>query len=60
LEDKDIPHRTHMHALIVDEYEHEIENLRSALKSTDARVSFTCDMWTCKILHGYMAVTVHF
>lgn len=23
-------------------------------------MSFTCDMWTCKILRGYMAVTVHF
>ncbi|KAI1782154.1 hypothetical protein LXA43DRAFT_526027, partial [Ganoderma leucocontextum] len=60
LRDEDILHRTHAHALIIDEYDRAIKALRRELESTDARVSFTSDMWTCKILRGYMAVTVHF
>ncbi|KAI1783913.1 hypothetical protein LXA43DRAFT_871155, partial [Ganoderma leucocontextum] len=60
LEDKDIPHRTRTHEIIIGEYQRELENLRQALKSSLGHVSFTSDMWMCKILRGYMAITVHF
>ncbi len=30
------------------------------LQSALGHVSFTSDMWMCKILQGYMAITVHF
>ena len=32
LADSDIPHRTKLHSLVVEEYEHEIENLRDELQ----------------------------
>ncbi|KAI1783161.1 hypothetical protein LXA43DRAFT_1067898 [Ganoderma leucocontextum] len=60
LQDRDILHRTHARALIVDEYKLAIEALRRDLQSTEGRISFTSDMWTCRILRGYMAVTIHF
>ncbi|KAI0682528.1 hypothetical protein C8T65DRAFT_543285, partial [Cerioporus squamosus] len=60
LAEGDIPHRTFIHDLIIEEYEGEIEDLRTDLQNALGRISFTCDLWTCRVLHGYLAVTVHY
>ncbi|EIW65093.1 uncharacterized protein TRAVEDRAFT_108337, partial [Trametes versicolor FP-101664 SS1] len=59
LTDKDILHRTHAHDLLIREYEMEMEKLRKELQTALGRISFTCDLWTCKILRGFFAATVH-
>ncbi|KAI0658861.1 hypothetical protein C8Q70DRAFT_889361, partial [Cubamyces menziesii] len=60
LTDKDIPRRTRVHDVLVRKYERQIDELREQLKNALSRVSFTCDLWTCKILRGYLAITMHF
>ncbi|KAI0367558.1 hypothetical protein BV20DRAFT_911514, partial [Pilatotrama ljubarskyi] len=57
---KDIPGRTHIMDILVREYAEEIQTLRQELSSALGRVSFTCDMWSCNILRGFLAITVHF
>ncbi|KAJ2975727.1 hypothetical protein NUW54_g11681 [Trametes sanguinea] len=60
LSDRDIPHRTHIHNLLVREYQEEIENIRRELTNALGRVSFTCDLWSCNSLRGFLAITVHY
>ncbi|KAJ2985876.1 hypothetical protein NUW54_g9999 [Trametes sanguinea] len=60
LEEGDIPHRTHMHKLLIKRYASEIQKLRHDLQGALGRISFTCDLWSCRVLKGFMAVTLHY
>ncbi|KAI0759521.1 hypothetical protein BD413DRAFT_459160, partial [Trametes elegans] len=60
LTDTDIPHRTQMHRLLIKRYAAEVEGVRQELRLLLGRISFTTDLWSCQILRGFMAVTVHF
>ncbi|KAI8978310.1 hypothetical protein BD414DRAFT_378222, partial [Trametes punicea] len=60
LADCDIPHRTQTHKLLIERYATEIEKLRADLQAALGRISFTCDLWTCRVLKGFMAITLHY
>ncbi|CDO71217.1 hypothetical protein BN946_scf184863.g12 [Trametes cinnabarina] len=70
LDDRDIPHRTQTHKILIERYSAEIKKLRADLQllrhaahctqSALGRISFTCDLWSCRILKGFMAVTLHY
>ncbi|KAI0649964.1 hypothetical protein C8Q79DRAFT_893836, partial [Trametes meyenii] len=60
LTNADIPHRTHLHDIPIKKYEDEIDRIRKELQASLGRISFTCDLWTCKLLRGYLAITIHY
>ncbi|KAJ3002031.1 hypothetical protein NUW54_g6071 [Trametes sanguinea] len=67
LDDDDIPHRTQTHKILIERYADEIKKLRADLQlsihemqAALGRISFTCDMWSCRVLKGFMAVTLHY
>ncbi|OJT08209.1 hypothetical protein TRAPUB_881 [Trametes pubescens] len=60
LTDADIPRRTHMHGLLIKKYAAEIQRVREELKYALGRISFTTDLWSCRILRGFLAITIHF
>ncbi|PIL28171.1 hypothetical protein GSI_09708 [Ganoderma sinense ZZ0214-1] len=60
LEDKNILHRTLAHKLLVQEYEREMDELRTELKGALGRISFTCDLWSSVVLRSFFAITLHY
>ncbi|KAI9061182.1 hypothetical protein FKP32DRAFT_1545037, partial [Trametes sanguinea] len=60
LEESDIPHRTATQKILIERYGKEIKKLRDDLQAALGRVSFTCDLWSCRVLKGFMAVTLHY
>jgi hypothetical protein len=60
IEDKDLPHRTKLTQLILDEYAKEMVTIRGALATAVGRVSLTSDLWSDTNLTSHMAVTAHY
>ncbi|KAI0363255.1 hypothetical protein BV20DRAFT_911099, partial [Pilatotrama ljubarskyi] len=60
LDDHNIPHRTHTQKILIERYATEIQKLRQDLQAALGRISFTCDLWSCQVLKGFMAVTLHY
>ncbi|KAH6879723.1 hypothetical protein BKA70DRAFT_1039075, partial [Coprinopsis sp. MPI-PUGE-AT-0042] len=60
IEDKDLPHRTKLTKLILDEYTKEMARTRAALAASVGRISLTSDLWSDPNLASHMAVTAHY
>ncbi|KAJ3804061.1 hypothetical protein F5876DRAFT_27096, partial [Lentinula aff. lateritia] len=60
LHESDIPHRTRLTELILEQYEKHWKNVMSEMKASLGRISFTMDMWSNGVLKGFMAITAHY
>ncbi|KAJ3767346.1 hypothetical protein FB446DRAFT_608467, partial [Lentinula raphanica] len=60
LHDRDIPHRTKLTELILEQYSRLWKSVSSEMKNSLGRISFTSDMWSNGVLKGFMAVTAHY
>ncbi|KAH6902448.1 hypothetical protein BKA70DRAFT_1113001, partial [Coprinopsis sp. MPI-PUGE-AT-0042] len=58
--DKDLPHRTAMTKMILDEHKRELERLREELHNAVGRISYTLDLWSDQNRSSFMAVTAHY
>ncbi|KAF5353589.1 hypothetical protein D9758_013794 [Tetrapyrgos nigripes] len=59
LADSDIPHRTKLSELIVQQFQKEYTEMIN-IKNSLGRLSWTSDIWSRTNLESYMAVTVHY
>jgi len=60
LEDKDLPHRTKMTKIILEEFKKEWKGLAEDLQNAEGQISFTADLWSDPNLDSYMAVMAHY
>ncbi|KAH6880313.1 hypothetical protein BKA70DRAFT_1041204, partial [Coprinopsis sp. MPI-PUGE-AT-0042] len=60
ISDEDIPHRTKMTAMILEEQVKLYEEIKADLKRAEGRISYTMDLWTDPNQMPYMAVTAHY
>ncbi|TFK58403.1 hypothetical protein BDN72DRAFT_725974, partial [Pluteus cervinus] len=60
LQDGDLPHRSKIGSLIVDQFRQEYEKMIAEIQKSEGRVSFTADVWSRQTLQPYMAVTAHY
>ncbi|KAH7918270.1 hypothetical protein BV22DRAFT_990206, partial [Leucogyrophana mollusca] len=60
IDDKDLPHRTKLTQMILDEYRKEYQKMKLELKNSLGRVSNTTDLWSDPNRDSFMGVTAHF
>ncbi|KAF8128334.1 hypothetical protein K438DRAFT_909966 [Mycena galopus ATCC 62051] len=59
LRDEDIPHRTKLRSLIIDAWLDYWEELRTELRLSLGKISFTADIWSSAVMQPYLAITAH-
>ncbi|KAJ8581992.1 hypothetical protein M405DRAFT_696549, partial [Rhizopogon salebrosus TDB-379] len=60
IHDKNLPHRTKLTEMILEEFRREYCKMKNDLKNALGRISHTTDLWSDLNLDSYMAVTAHF
>ncbi|KAJ3823479.1 hypothetical protein F5880DRAFT_1467496, partial [Lentinula raphanica] len=60
LRERDIPHRTRLSELILEQYGVHWKRIVLEMKASLGRISFTSDMWSNGVLKGFMAITAHY
>ena len=60
IEEKDLPHRTKMTSLILDEFKKERNKFAQDMRKAEGRISYTTDLWSDPNLDSFMAITAHY
>ncbi|TEB10195.1 hypothetical protein FA13DRAFT_1589185, partial [Coprinellus micaceus] len=60
LTEADIPHRTKLATLILENFRKEYQLMVAEIAGSLGRVAFTSDIWSRQNLQSYMAVTAHY
>ncbi|KAJ8582382.1 hypothetical protein M405DRAFT_691800, partial [Rhizopogon salebrosus TDB-379] len=60
ISDTDVPHRTKLTQMVLEEYRREYKKIQEDLKNALGRISLTTDLWSDPNRDSYMAVTAHF
>ncbi|THU88276.1 hypothetical protein K435DRAFT_608501, partial [Dendrothele bispora CBS 962.96] len=60
IQDSDIPHRTKLSQLIVQQFQKEYSKMIGDIQNALGRLSWTSDIWSRINLESYLAVTVHY
>ena len=60
IEEKDLPHRTKMTSLILDEFKKERNKFAQDMRKAEGRISYTTDLSSDLNLDSFMAIMAHY
>ncbi|KAG1737505.1 uncharacterized protein EDB91DRAFT_1040512, partial [Suillus paluster] len=60
IDDTELPHRTKITQMVLDEYRREYNRAKDDIKNALGCISMTTDLWSDLNRDSYMAVTAHF